>query len=194
MEKTHAQILGENLERIRKEKGYTRKQLAEVVNVNEISFGAYERGKTLIPLDKIFALANFLQVSVGSLTGENNFADNIPNVDKIVADKIFEYRLKKAWKLTEFLEPEFNSGGIFGHDTPDLDDNGRIVVYSAEKIEYKDGKISVGGNTNKIAFETEKDFVKVMELAEQNALYRQTNLSTAFREIVFSSMVYREKN
>ena len=77
--KTVAQILGENLKRIRTEKGVSRKELADTVEITEVNFGKYERGERLPPLDKIFAIADFLKVSVASLTGENNFSDNVPN-------------------------------------------------------------------------------------------------------------------
>lgn len=184
-EKSRAEILGENLARIRKEKGFSRKQLADVVGMTEIAFGLYERGGSTPSLEKIFMLADFLQVSVSSLTGENNFADSIPDVEKIIDEKIFEYRLQKAWQLTEYLEPDFNAGGFLGSDEPMHDENGRITLYSAEKVIYENGCVSSVGNSIRIAFENEKDFIKVMEQSERNALYKQIPLSESFRDIVF---------
>lgn len=99
-EKTRAEILGENLLRIRKEKRYSRKELAEIARVTENNFGLYERGKILMPLDKIFALASFLKVSVTSLIGENGYADNFSNVDKgNLNTKISQMLYQRALKL-----------------------------------------------------------------------------------------------
>ena len=121
-------------------------------------------------------MAQFLNVSITDLTG-----DNQEHTEK----QISEYRLKKAWQLTEFLEPTLNYCDPFGLDTPRLDENGHIVVYSAKKIIYKNGSvIDCGDGYNAVSF-TKRDFVKVMEQAEHNALYRQTSLNAAFREIVF---------
>ena len=58
--KTVAQILGENLKRIRLEKGVSRKDLAAVLIVSESIIGQYENEKKLPPLDKIFTIADFL--------------------------------------------------------------------------------------------------------------------------------------
>ena len=63
--------IGKNLERIRKEKGITRKELAEAINVNETTLGAYCVGRNLPPIDKIYALAVILNCSIIELTGDN---------------------------------------------------------------------------------------------------------------------------
>lgn len=68
-----AEILGANLRRICEEKGVSRKQLAEAVGVTEVSICGYETGRKLPPLDKIFVMADFLKVSVTSLTGDNGY-------------------------------------------------------------------------------------------------------------------------
>lgn len=70
-QKTRTQVFAENLERVRKAKGYSRKTLADVVGVNAISFSAYERGLREPSLDKIFKLADFLEVPVTELTGNS---------------------------------------------------------------------------------------------------------------------------
>ena len=89
MEKTHKQIFGENLERIRKEKGFTRKQLSDFLEMDVNSYGAYERGEKNPPLKKLFKIADYLKVSVIELIGENSESNN----------KNIEYRLYRATKL-----------------------------------------------------------------------------------------------
>lgn len=100
--KTVAQILGENLKRIRLANGVSRKELAEKLGVSQTTIASYENGIKTPMLEKVFLLAEILRVSVVSLTGENDFSDNVPNVDK----KIFEYRLQRAIKILQKAECE----------------------------------------------------------------------------------------
>ena len=176
MKQRQENFFGENLERIRKQKGITRKQIADCVNVTELTVGKYSRGENMPPLDKVFKIAKFLNVPMADLIGENQ---------DYVNQKIFEYRLQKAWQLTEFLEPTFNYNGISGSDKPKYDEQGRVIVYSAEKLKYENGVITEGEGFNALVF-SENNFVKVMEQAEHNALYRQTTLNQEFRKIVFN--------
>lgn len=163
--KTRAKILGENLERIRKARGYSRKQLADAVGITENSFGTYERGTKLAPLDKIFKLAKFLDVSVVDLTGDN------PNVeDKI----IFKYRFQKAMDTARIA---------FMGERPKIDDNGRITV-SPLILDQRYGLSPahiVGYNA--ITFENAEEFVRVMEQAETYAVLKSFN--EAFCKIVY---------
>ena len=75
--------IGENLERIRKDKGKTRKELAEAINVSETTFGAYCVGRNLPPLDKIYTLAVMLDCSIIDLTGDN---------PRIKGREVYQYR------------------------------------------------------------------------------------------------------
>ena len=90
-----AVTLGANLRRIRESKNITRKQLAEAIGVSEVSIGGYENAHKLPPLDKIFAMADFLDVSTADLTGETR-----KTADKI----IFGYRLQRAKKMMVYLD------------------------------------------------------------------------------------------
>ena len=182
--RTVAQVLGENLKRIRLEKGVSRKELAEKLGITEIAVGQYERGDRQPQLDKIFAAADFLKVSVVSLTGENDFSDNVPNVEKIVDDKIFEYRLQRAYQMArDFLDSLYNA-------EPNFDKEGRIVIFTPAKVQYKNGVVSYlsddkGNIGNSVAFKSKADFVKVMEQAERDALRQRIEINSAFRQIVF---------
>lgn len=184
--KTRAQILGENLKRIRTEKNITRKQLAEKIGITEISFGKYERGESLAPLDKIFEIADFLQVSVASLTGENDFSNEVPNIEKTVEERIFNYRLQHAYKMASlYLDFEANK-------VPHFDDDGNIVIYSPKTKVYEgNGVFGYKGELDAIKFKTEDDFVKVMEQAEELALQRGLFFNLAFRNVIFNTSTYR---
>lgn len=165
--KTRAQIFGENLERLRKEKGYSRKQLADVVGIKETSLGQYSRGESLAPLDKIFELAEFLNVSILDLTGEN------PNIKP--KDKIFDYRYKKAMDIAKML---------FDFPPPAVDSKGYVTIYVPNQVEHEDdGTVTFKGAVRPLRFKSAKDFVTVMELAESQALYQ--SFVEAFKKIVF---------
>lgn len=153
MDKTRAQILGENLKRIRQLKGYSRKDLADVIGITEIAFGTYERGIRLAPLDKIFELAEFLDVTIADLTGEN------PNVEN---KRFFEYRYKRAIQITsvDFLHPTTES------------DDGKINLYiPAKVVRDKDGTLTFCADESGligdyVTFRDKQVFVEVIEHAE----------------------------
>ena len=168
--KNVAQILGENLKRIRLDKGVSRKDLAAVLIVSESIIGQYENEKKLPPLDKIFTIADFLNVPITDLTGGNpNFIEN----------KIFEYRLQRAYQMArDFLDSLLNAKLNF-------DKEGLVVVHSPEKITYKNGVASFHGGYNSVAFQNKLDFVNVMERAENDALRQRIDFNAAFRQIVF---------
>ena len=179
-EKSRATILGENLKRIRKEKNISRQELAAKTGITANRIGEYETGRNLPPLDKIFILADSLEVAVISLTGDNNFNPVYPDtadVDK----KIFEYRLKRAKKMLEFLD---GLADLLGDDALQINDQGNVTVSSYEKIIYKDGIVSAGGAHTITIFKNTEIFVDVMEKAEYRALYRQIPFSQAFTEII----------
>lgn len=176
-EKSRATILGENLKRIREEKGVTRKELASATGITANMIGDYETARILPPLDKIFTLADSLEVSIVSLTGDNNFNPVYPDIDS----KIFEYRLKRAKKMLEFLD---GLADLLGDDALQINDKGNVTISSYEKIIYKDGIVSSGGARIITTFRNVEIFVDVMEKAEYRALYRQIPFSQAFTEII----------
>ena len=168
--RTVAQILGENLKRIRLEKGISRKDLAAAIEIDESSYGKYERGERNLPADKIYNLAISLNCSVADILGEN------PNAE---SGKVFEYRLQRAYQMArDFLDSLLNA-------EPNFDKEGRVVVHSPEKITYENGVASFHGGYNSVAFKSKLDFVNVMERAENDALRQQIDFNAAFRQIVF---------
>ncbi|MBQ9486634.1 MAG: helix-turn-helix transcriptional regulator [Selenomonadaceae bacterium] len=151
------QILGDNLSTIRKAKGFSRRQLADYLKVDVNTIGAYENAKKLPPLDKIFELANFLEVSVVDLIGAN--------LRGIIDKNLFEYRIKHALELTEFdfLSP------------PIQHTNGKITVSIPAKFKVNDdGAISFyadedGAVMHNITFRDAEVFVSTVEKAEKTA-------------------------
>lgn len=173
-EKSRATILGENLKRIRKEKNISRQELASKTGIASNMIGEYETGRKLPPLDKIFILADSLDVATTDITGENKKA-----VDK----KVFEYRFERAKKMLEFLD---GFTGIVGYDPLKINDTGNITINTNEKITYdaNTGGFSYGGAGHSITFRNAEIFVDIMEQAEQRALYRQIPFNQALIELV----------
>lgn len=157
--KTVNKILGENIKRIRQEKGVSRKDLAEKLGVSEVSISTYENGQKQPPLEKIFSIADFLKVSVASLTGENDYSDNVPNVEKIVGDEIFEYRFERAINMANCA-----------NYSPQILSDGQIVISAAKEFKHADNGIIYFSGGHIIKFKDKKDFVEAMEAAERFAL------------------------
>ena len=61
--------IGENIRRIRKERGLTLKQLGEAVGVSEAYIRAYESGRRNPKQQSLEAIATALHVNVEALTG-----------------------------------------------------------------------------------------------------------------------------
>ena len=55
--------------KLRRDRGITQKQLAEIIHVSQQSISAYEIGRAFPPMDTIVSLAGFFQVSIDFLLG-----------------------------------------------------------------------------------------------------------------------------
>ena len=62
---------GETIKNLRKQKGYTQKRLAEVLNVSETAISKYENNVTIPPFETICKIAAWFNVSVDSLVGND---------------------------------------------------------------------------------------------------------------------------
>lgn len=69
--------LAERLREARTIKGKTQNDLAELLNVKRATYGEYERGNNLPPIDKLIIIAEHLNVSLDYLAGK----ENKPSVD-----------------------------------------------------------------------------------------------------------------
>ena len=59
--------IGETIKKIRKEKGYTQKQLAEISGLATITLQQYESGKRTPQLEQLLKLSHALEVNIGTL-------------------------------------------------------------------------------------------------------------------------------
>lgn len=177
MNKTRAQILGENLKRIRKEKGYSRIQLAEYLGVNPGAIGYYETGQREPPLNKIFKLAEYLGVSIANLIGENGFGFCVPDIDAIVDEKLFEYRYKRAIKIVtdaRFTVRESDKHEFIFTPPPEIDIDSEQQISIAYNIGFAP-----------IHIKNRNDFVQIIEDTESIALFNDKTFRKTFIERFF---------
>ena len=59
---------------IRKKKGYTQEQLAEIVGATKRQIGAWERGENDMPMDYAVAIADALGCSIDQIAGRTEYA------------------------------------------------------------------------------------------------------------------------
>lgn len=170
--RTHAQILGENIEKCRKSLGYSRKTLADVLGVHEMAFGAYCRGVREPSLDKIFKLADFLKVPVAELVGENYLKDG---------DKYFEWRLRRATRLC-----------TLANYTVECENNGTVSV-TLENETFKGSPYEIIENerlmipafrNDFISIRSREDFVEVVEHVEEKMIEKNSTFDTAFKNFM----------
>lgn len=66
-------LFSQRLKILRKEKGKTQQNIADLLEVRRSTYGEYERGKIVPPMDKMKVLADYFGVSVDYLFGNTNF-------------------------------------------------------------------------------------------------------------------------
>ena len=63
--------IGENIKRLRLEKGITQEQLAEILNVSNAAVSKWERGGSFPDITLLFPLADYFGISVDELMRHN---------------------------------------------------------------------------------------------------------------------------
>ena len=63
-------VLGKNIKKIRKEKGYTQDYVAEQINVSTDLLRSIEKGRNIGSITTLLNICNFLQVSPNTLFAE----------------------------------------------------------------------------------------------------------------------------
>lgn len=65
----------ENLRVIREDRGYTQKQIAEVLETTQQYYSDYENGKREIPIRVYITLSKFYNVSIDYLAGQSDYPE-----------------------------------------------------------------------------------------------------------------------
>ena len=69
-------MISERLKILRKEQGYTQRNIADGLSIAETQYQAYEQGRKKPGHDKLIALADFFDVSIDYLVGRTNNAQS----------------------------------------------------------------------------------------------------------------------
>ena len=164
--KNRQEIFGKNLERIRKEQGKSRKELATAIGITEISFGAYCTGKKFPSIDKLLKIAEMLQCSVSDLIDDNNS----PN--------IFNYRVKRACEILMAA----------GFEIPEVLDLKPITINLKTNDLYKTDKgIKLDIPLKELKFENIQDFVKITEVIELKAVKENVSFKDTIQKLIAAS-------
>ena len=97
--------VGDNIRKVRKNRGLTQKELAKLLNVSESMVSQYESKETL-KLETIKKVANALNISYFELLdiSETTKESNIQKITLNVEIKNIDEETKKAEKLIELLK------------------------------------------------------------------------------------------
>ena len=57
---------------LREEHEITQKEIGRLLGVDHSTYGGWERGRDLFPLERLIILANYYQVSIDYITGQNS--------------------------------------------------------------------------------------------------------------------------
>ena len=67
--------LGDNIKKIRKEKGLTQKQLGEKLGVSQAAIGQFESGKQNLKIDTLHKIAEALNVAIQDIVSDDYYFD-----------------------------------------------------------------------------------------------------------------------
>lgn len=106
--------VGDNIRRIRKEKGWTQAELAKVLNVSQQMIGQFENNKNPPKLETVEKIASALGVTPFDLMGFDYWDQKNPDIGKEVAEsRGFEAYLKSlGYALEEIPEGNDEEGAV----------------------------------------------------------------------------------
>ncbi len=68
--------IGENIKQLRRSKGMTQEQLAEILNISNAAVSKWERGDSFPDITMLFPIADYFGISLDELMGHNEKGDN----------------------------------------------------------------------------------------------------------------------
>ena len=88
--------IGDNMKRLRKERGFTQEKLAELTGLNEKSISFYENGTRNVPSDCLVSIADAFGVSVDVLLGRvemTQMDELMSRIHAAILDVLKDYNL-----------------------------------------------------------------------------------------------------
>lgn len=145
-------MLVTRLEQLREEKDFTRKQVAEILNVSNSIYSRWENSKEIIPTRRMYQLANYYQVNIDYLLGLSSDRLSLPSDDEInlslVAKNVSEIRKDYNESLRKFVLRLNTSNSTWS-----AYETGKVLILGAFLLEIcKIGNYSADwilGRTNK---------------------------------------------
>lgn len=126
-------MFANRLKALRKERERRQEDMAKLLNIQRSTYGEYERGKIMPPIDKIKTLADYFGVSVDWLMGNTNFKTHSERNESDPLD------ISKQMKIMlEYLD---NNQSVLTLDGNILDDESRDVLKSSLESSLKMAQI-----------------------------------------------------
>lgn len=126
-------IFSKRLKDMRRDKGKTQDEMSKLLNIRRSTYGEYERGKIVPPIDKMKVLADYFGVSVDYLMGNTNFQTHEER------NEINPLDISKQMKLIlEYLQDEQSA---LTYDGEILDDESRELLKSSLESSLKMAQI-----------------------------------------------------
>lgn len=120
----------ELLEDIRKDKNINQLEIAELINVKQPTYSAWENGTKIIPLKHLNTIANYYNVSLDYLTNlsvQNEKTNKIKNLDK----KLIGNNLKKFRHDNNITQVELAKILNTTHSTLSAYESGKTLILTA---------------------------------------------------------------
>ena len=93
----------ERLKEMRNYEGYTQQDIADILKVRRATYAGWECGKDIIPIKRIYEIANHYQVNLDYMLGITDHEEKIKNKNKLDTLKVANNlkKLRQKLKLTQ---------------------------------------------------------------------------------------------
>ena len=173
---------GDNLKKIRQSKNVSRKELADLLKMNEVAFGSYERGENGMSLEKLFMVADYLKTPVSDFLGESAQTVNYA---------VFEYRLRPATKIIILCgcSLEYGNDGTIELLLPDEPSIKTVFIGDTDNP-----KTVLHLRNDSLTFKNEKNFLKVFEYWEDEAAEKNLPVKSLIKQSIDKANSHFEKS
>lgn len=103
---------GSFLKELRREKGMTQEQLAEILGVSNRSVSRWENGVNMPDFDLVIELANYFEVSIEEFLNGERRNDMIDKKEEEILLKVADYTNEERMRVTRRLNWIFTAGVI----------------------------------------------------------------------------------